>query len=251
MRILRLLAVLLIAPSLHAADWNAAVLAAVRSMPTGGGYSVTSETSARLRAATGVGADNLRISPAIARPSYCSGATYLVLLKALAGAQATGALQLDPATLQALAPAMQRDGQGAWGRWNANGPGTARLFHELGVGRNFTSWEAARPGDFLKIFWRDAVGSDERGHSVIFLGVENRDGVESVRFWSSNKPDGYGEKVVPKAKIARALFSRLEQPERFAGIARVPAVDPYLASLLERRSSFAEACAKSGVAVPR
>jgi hypothetical protein len=29
----------------------------------------------------------------------------------------------------------QRDGAGIWGRWNANGPGTARLFYELGLGQ--------------------------------------------------------------------------------------------------------------------
>jgi hypothetical protein len=31
----------------------------------------------------------------------------------------------------------QRDGEGIWGRWNANGPGTARLFHEMNLGENF------------------------------------------------------------------------------------------------------------------
>lgn len=247
MRILPLFALLIFAPAVFAADWNAAVLAAVRAMPAGGGYAVTTEAGARLREAANVETDSLRVRPAVARPSYCSGATYLVLLKVVEGAQAAGSLRLDPAALRALAPATQRDGQGLWGRWNANGPGTARLFHELGLGRNFTSWEEARPGDFLKIFWRDAVGSDERGHSVIFLGLEDRAGVACVRFWSSNQPGGYGEKSVPKSKIARALFSRLEQPERLSAHDRLPPVDAYLASLLERRSSFAEACAKSGV----
>jgi len=141
----------------------------------------------------------------------------------------------------------QKDGAGVWGRWNANGPGTARLFYELNVGRNFTSWNDARPGDFLKIFWRDAVGSNEHGHSVIFLGTEMKGGMEFVRFWSSNQPGGFGEKSVAKSKIARALFSRLERPERFEGLASLPSIDPYLASLLARESSFAEACRLSGV----
>jgi hypothetical protein len=238
-----LVALLLLAGVARAADWNAAVLAAVREMPVGGGYSATSEASARLRNAADLRGDALVVRPSVARPSYCSGATFLVLLKVVAQAQASGALTLDPA---ALLPAMQRDGEGVWGRWNANGPGTARLFHELGLGENFTSWDAARPGDFLKIFWRDAVGANERGHSVVYLGTVTRDGVECVRFWSSNKPGGYGEKIVPKAKIARALFSRLEHPERFALAASLPRTDTYLASLLERDSSFAEACRLSG-----
>jgi hypothetical protein len=64
----------------------------------------------------------------------------------------------------------QGDGVGIWGRWNANGPGTARLFEELHLGKNFTSFEEARPGDFMKIFWNDNIGGTESGHSVIYLG---------------------------------------------------------------------------------
>ncbi len=244
MRILLLLTLLVFARGAAAADWNAAVLSAVRAMPSGGGFSATSEASARLRAAAEVEGGGLRVRPALAPPSYCSAATYLVLLKVVERARSSGALQFD---MQPLAPTLQRDGEGVWGRWNANGPGTARLFYELGAGRNFTSWDEARPGDFLKIFWRDAVGSNEFGHSVIYLGMETRDGVEFVHYWSSNKPDGFGEKSVPKSKIARALFSRLERPERLAAASSLPHVDAYLASLLERKSSFAEACKLSGV----
>ena len=34
----------------------------------------------------------------------------------------------------------------------------------------------------MKIFWTDAVGKKENGHSVVFLGIETVDGVEMVRF---------------------------------------------------------------------
>jgi len=141
----------------------------------------------------------------------------------------------------------QPDGRGVWGRWNANGPGTARLFHELGLGRNFDDFDEARPGDFMKIFWTREVGSHEWGHSVIYLGRETRGGVERVRFWSSNQPDGYGVKSVPRSKIAYALFSRLEHPDRVAGSTALPLVDPYLASLLKVRSSQAEARRQAGL----
>ncbi len=244
MRIAPFLLTLLFAHVAVAADWNAAVLEAVQSMPKGGGFSATSEASARLRDAAQADGAELRVRPALAPPSYCSAATYLVLLKVLERAQAAGTLQLDG---KVLAPSMQRDGEGVWGRWNANGPGTARLFYELGIGKNFTDWNEAKPGDFLKIFWRDAVGSNEFGHLVVYLGTESRDGVEYVRFWSSNKPEGFSEKSVPKSKIARALFSRLEHPDRLASASSLPKVDTYLASLLERKSSFAEACKLSGV----
>jgi len=243
MRILAFLTMLLLVRASVAADWNAAVLQAVREMPRGGGFAADSAASERLRESAAVADGALRVRAALAPPSYCSAATYLVLLKVVQKAQAEGVLQFDAGP---LAPAMQRDGEGVWGRWNANGPGAARLFYELGVGRNFTSWQEARPGDFLKIFWRDAVGSNEFGHLVVYLGMETRDGVEFVRYWSSNKPDGFGEKSVEKTKIARAIFSRLERPERLAAASGLPKVDRYLASLLGRKSSFAEACRLSG-----
>ncbi|MFZ4683831.1 MAG: hypothetical protein ACOYMS_15105, partial [Terrimicrobiaceae bacterium] len=65
-------------------------------------------------------------------------------------------------------------------------------------------------------------------------------------FWSSNQPDGFGEKSVPREKIARAIFSRLEHPEKITSWKKLPQRDAYLASLLKTESSFAEAKEKSG-----
>jgi hypothetical protein len=156
-------------------------------------------------------------------------------------------LQLDFATLNQLVIRDQHDGEGVWGRWNANGPGTARLFYELGLGRNFTDFAQARPGDFMKIFWNKNVGRRESGHSVIFLGLIAHPDGEYVRFWSSNLPGGYGEKEVPRAKVAAAIFSRLMNPENLSRIHGVPATDAYLASLLRKKSSLAEATKKCGI----
>jgi hypothetical protein len=216
-------------------------------MPAGGGYAATTRAHEALSAAVLFDADGLHIRATAAMPSYCSGATYLVFLKTLGELQRQGVIRLDRAGWSALLPGKAADGQGVWGRWNANGPGTPRLFHELGLGRNFTEFTEAKPGDFLKIFWTDEVGKSERGHSVIFLGLETKDGIERVRFWSSNKPDGYGEKSVPRQKIARAIFSRIESPERIGAIAALPERDSYLAGLLTRRSSFAEALRMCGI----
>jgi hypothetical protein len=231
---------------LRAADFNDLVLQQVRSMPQGGGYATTTSAHTALRSAARIDSGAVRLQPAKAMPSYCSGATYLVFLKTLGAAQRGGKAPLTPETWELLLPEPMADGQGIWGRWNANGPGTARLFHEAGLGRNFTEFSEAKPGDFMKIFWTDAVGSNERGHSVVYLGTEMVDGVENVRFWSSNKPGGYGEKSVARSKIARALFSRLEHPERLATVI-LPKNDAYLASLLSRKSSFREAMEMSGV----
>src|SRR5204863_8378 len=84
---------------------------------------------------------------------------------------ARGDLHLDYATLEKLIIRDQRDGEGIWGRWNANGPGTARLFHELQLGSNFDNFDQAKPGDCMKIFWSRQVGKSEHAHSTIFVGI--------------------------------------------------------------------------------
>lgn len=235
------------------AGFNDVILEQIGEMPKGGGYATDLGAHTRLASTVKVG-DKVVISPEKAAPAYCSGATYLVFLKTLAALQESGALSLDRATWDALVPRLRPDGkdtlpdgEGIWGRWNANGPGTARLFFEMKLGSNFTDYAAARPGDFMKIFWTDAVGRKETGHSVVFLGLEEVDGVENVRYWSGNQGAGFGTKSVPRAKIARAIFSRLEHPEKISGWRKLPPRDAYLASLLQTESSFAEAMEKSGI----
>jgi hypothetical protein len=234
----------------NAADFNSVVLEQIGTMPDGGGYATTREAHAALNSSVLVAGGMVGILPAKACPSYCSGATYLVFLKTLHAAEKKGLVTPLGNTWTSLVPKSSPDGVGVWGRWNANGPGASRLFHELSLGRNFTSYAEARPGDFMKIFWTNAVGKNERGHLVVFLGEEEKDGVPHVRFWSSNKPNGYGEKSVPKSKIARAIFSRLEKPANIQKLPSIPKKDAYLAGLLEHESSFSEALQKSGVAEP-
>ena len=236
--------------TLHAADFNAIVLEQIRKMPEGGGYATTREAHQALNSAVALSPLGLRVESSKAQPSYCSGATYLLFLKTLAAAEKQGLCPPATSSSESLLPKAMPDGVGIWGRWNANGPGTARLFHELGLGKNFTSWGQARPGDFMKIFWSSDVGKKERGHSVVFLGIEMKDGVEHVRFWSSNKPGGYGEKSVPKSKVAAAIFSRLENPSNIQRVATMPKKDAYLASLLTHESSFGEALQKTGATAP-
>ncbi len=226
---------------------NNTILDQIREMPTGGRYSATRVATIRLQSAAHFESGKFFILPSAASPSYCSGATYLVFMKALEAARANGSLHLDFATLEQLIIRNQRDGEGVWGRWNANGPGTARLFYELKLGKNSDDFAEARPGDFMKIFWSSEVGKYEHGHSVIFLGMEKKFGLDYVRFWSSNIPLGYGIKSVPRSKIIHAIFSRLETPANLTHINDVPTTDTYLASLLTRRSSFAEARAKCGM----
>jgi hypothetical protein len=226
---------------------NALILETIRGMPREGGYSVSSAVMPPLRAAFTLGPGGLAIDASQAVPSYCSSATYLVFASVCSQLARNGEIALDPASAAALLVTNQRDGEGVWGRWNANGPGTARFFRELGLGRNFTDWNQARAGDFMKIFWTNEIGQRERGHSVIYLGTERADGVEYVRFWSSNKPLGYGAKRVTRGSIAFAVFSRLEHPENLSRLSRLPARDAYLASMLTVRSNPAEVRARCGI----
>ena len=225
------------------ADANETVVALLESMPSGGGYLATNAGTHDLQSAVQVRAGRLDVNPSAARSTYCSGATYLVFVRAIQSSLSRNALEGPVA--EALAVRSQPDGVGIWGRWNANGPGTACLFRELGLGHNFTSFDAARRGDFMKIFWSDAVGRRERGHSVIYLGRFQQNGVEMIRFWSSNKPLGYGVKTVPRAKIVCAIFSRLEAPANIQRATLLPSRNSYLASLLTNESSIAEALKQS------
>jgi hypothetical protein len=230
-----------------AAGLNGLILDQMRKMPSGGKYSVSHLAKIKLESAAHFESGKFFVIPTAPYPSFCSGATYIVFIKTIEALRDSGQLKLDFATLNQLMIRDQQDGEGIWGRWNANGPGTARLFHELGLGRNFTDFAQAQPGDFMKIFWNKNVGRSESGHSVIFLGTTNHPDGEYVRFWSSNIPGGYGEKEVPRSKIAYAIFSRLETPANLTRIQGVPAVDAYLASLLRKKSNFAEARQKCGI----
>lgn len=227
--------------------FNDLILEQVRQMPQGGRYSASRVATIRLQSAAHFESGKFFILPDAASPSYCSGATYLVFMKTIEALRARGVLRLDYATLESLMIRGQRDGEGIWGRWNANGPGTARLFHEMDLGQNFDDFAEAQPGDFMKIFWSPEVGRAEHGHSVIYLGMEKKLGIDHVRFWSSNIPTGYGEKSVPRSKIIHAIFSRLDAPENLSRVSEVPAIDRYLASLVNTRSSYEETKSKCGM----
>lgn len=228
-------------------DINAMIVRHVRNMPSGGKYAANQVALVQLESSSDFVKGKFFRIPRTPYPSFCSGATYLILVRTLEELRRRGVLKLNADTLNSLVIRRQRDGQSIWGRWNANGPGTARLFRELRLGKNFTDYLEARPGDFLKIFWTDEIGKYERGHSVIFMGLEEKEGVEHVKFWSSNTPDGYGMKSVPKSEICRAVFSRLEHPENLNRSSKIPDVDPYLASLLTVRSSADEMRKKCGL----
>ena len=219
-------------PAGEVSDFNKKILESIRAMPSGGGYDGSDETKNLLHSACSMRHGEILVNANLAKPSFCSGATYLVLLKAL-----------GHGTQELLPEIDQKDGHGIFGRWNANGPGAAKLVANLDAGENFTSWEDARPGDILKIWWTDQIGGRENGHLVIYLGHD----VESVRFWSSNQPNGYGIKSVSRSKCRRVLFTRITKPGNFSNSKKLLEVDPWLASMLGKDHSRAEVVKKCRV----
>ncbi len=213
-------------------DFSASILNAIRTMPTGGGYDGSDKTKNLLAKASNRSGNKFDISPQLAKPSFCSGATYLALLKALNSGPAALLPKID-----------QKDGHGVFGRWNANGPGAAKLVNDLNAGRNFTDWDAARPGDILKIWWTNEIGKFERGHLVYYLNHNET----KLTFWSSNQPNGYGKKTIDRSKCHRVLFTRITNPQRFQNASKLPQVDPWLADMLTKRFTWAEVVQKCNV----
>ena len=219
---------------------NDRILAAIEKMPIGGGYAVTSSASKALGSAIGLDeSGNLSIKAAMAKPSFCSGAVYLVMLIALKP-EIDGIK--DPEVRRTLIRTLdvtgQPDGKGIWGRWNSNGPCMAVTFAESGLGRSFWGYKSAAPGDFLKLWWTEAIGRDESGHSVVFLGFKKAEnGEDGIEIWSANKPEGYGKKVIPLSKIKHAQVSRFEHPNKVVGLLRLSEKNDYLASMLKRTTT--------------
>ena len=209
------LALVCLANTAGAADkvnkgWQRAMLAAIDSFPERGGYYTGSKPNELFAKTTWRGLHDAyqmtarderpHFEPQLAQPSFCSSATYGVLIKALLiwdtkhkikreawvnmKPRVGFADEFNPDGLG------QDDGVGFWGRANANGPGLGVLVHELGAGYSFTAyrgaksernretpderymtddewcalevWNRAVPGDMMKIFWNrnESRGSD-------------------------------------------------------------------------------------------
>lgn len=199
-------------------------------MPDGGGYEASQKAVDRLAASVTLEDGVIRQDLKAAKASFCSGATYLVLLRVIEQHRQARALALSDKSLSRYADLGVKDGEEVFGRWNANGPGTAKLFTDLKCGINFTSYAHARPGDFMKMWWTEAIGGKERGHLVIYLGTAD----DQVHFWSSNQPNGYGRKSVAKSKIKHVIFSRLTRIDRLNNAAKLSPSDQFLADMLRK-----------------
>lgn len=237
----------------QAVSFSTFVLKACKEMPVGGGYKANSDTIRNLSSKAvywDEQAQRLHVELPAAQPSFCSAACYVALLRAFELWQQHIRRHLPPQAWQALDIAEQKDGIGIWGRANANGPGFAKLIHDLQAGRNFEDVRLARPGDFLKFFWTEEIGCKERGHMVVFLGTETKDGQLHIRYWSSNTPDGYGVKSTPMVNMHHLIFTRITRPEMFARAAQLPETDNWLADMQQRPFTYDEIRTACGI-IPR
>lgn len=221
-------------------DYNAKILDIIRTLPTGGGYSLGSAfVSPKLQPHNiGGGKWELRVYDGF--PSHCTGATYALFAHLTALLHNGGKITLTPEQMRTLdakweAPDGSRlvDGQDPWWIFNSNGAGVAALLKHTGTGMSFRDDKLAyaRPGDFLKLFWNGSVGKSEQGHQVVYLGQRKMDGRDMICFWGSQKQrkkkrgrtqplyyparaggkvhDGYGEVCRPRSDIKAMIFSRI------------------------------------------
>ncbi len=223
-------------------DYNAMILDIIKSLPTGGGYSLSART-VQLPTVTAhnIGGGRWEMRSYDGFPSYCSSATYAVFAHLATELHNSGRITLRPDQMHSLKVLKRNpdgtaraDGQGPFAIFNSNGAGVAAFLKHTGTGFSFRddALAHARPGDFLKLFWNKKVGATERGHQAIFTGRRVVDGRDMVCFWSSQKQrkkkragkreplyfpasaggvvqNGYGEVCRPRTDIKAMVFSRL------------------------------------------
>lgn len=157
--------------------------------------------------------------PLLAPPrntSYCSGATYAAFIEQLNLVLPQAGQKLTPERLEALR--MQEPDGGRredtikfWGKWNDDGFGNHYALVQYSQMGSEIKPRNARPGDFMNISWKQGLG-----HSVIFLGYyRDENGTKHVVYWSSQRrTNGFGDEVVPLARIKDVKVVRLTAPQR-------------------------------------
>ena len=107
-------------------------------MPRGGRYSTSHFATIKLQPVAHFESGKFLVIPTAPYPCFCSGATYLVLVKILETLRERGELQLDFATLNQLVIRDQHDGEGIWGAGMQMAQGQRDCFTNL-------RWAATSP----------------------------------------------------------------------------------------------------------
>ena len=222
-------------------DYNRMILDIIRDLPDGGGYSLGSDLELPTITAHNIGGGHWQMRVYDGHPSHCTSATYTVFAHLAARLQDAGRIELTSEQILSLVAMRslpdgrsRSDGQGPFWIFNSNGAGVAALLKHTGTGFSFRDDKLlyARPGDFLKLFWNENVGSSESGHQVIYTGNRKLEGRDMVCFWSSQRQrkkkrngrteplyfpasatgkvhNGYGQVCRPREDIKAMIFSRL------------------------------------------
>lgn len=234
-------------PLCRGVDYNAMILDIIRGIPTGGGYSLRAVELPTITSHN-IGGGHWEMRVYDGRPSHCTGATYAVYAHLVALLNNSGAIHLSPDQLRSLAVlrtmpngTAREDGEGPFAIFNSNGAGAAALLKHTGTGFSFRDDKLiyARPGDFVKLFWNENVGSNERGHQAIYTGQRQVGERDMVCFWSSQRQtrkrrgghteplyfpasatgkvkNGYGQVCRPRSDIKAMVFSRVTCMEHLA-----------------------------------
>lgn len=218
--------------------WQHTVVAAVDSFPQKGGYYTGRKVTADFPKSAWRGLnESFQMQPSDMKPhidteravpSFCSMATYVALLKALTiwdvnykiCREAWFNLKPYCGVVDMMNPKgyNQEDGEGCWGRANANAAGIAVMVNELKAGFSFAAyrgaknpknketpkerymsddewraddvWQYAQKGDFMKIFWNRNETSDSDSGAIIGVNGNKDDDQEhghSVIFMGYNE----------------------------------------------------------------
>lgn len=189
--------------------WQRTVIAAIDKFPHRGGYYTGGRPNDTFLKTTWRGLHDAyrmqpddarpRFDPMQAQPSFCSSATYAVLIQALLDYDKNGAI--SPQAWRNMKPYVgikdalnpdglaQDDGVGFWGRCNANGPSLGVLVHELDAGFSITAFRGAK-NDTVKEAPTERYLTDEewRAHPIWRLAVR---GDLMKIFWNRNESRGH------------------------------------------------------------
>jgi hypothetical protein len=230
-------------------DYSAMILEIIRSLPTGGGYSLNADrVQLPTVTAQNIGGGHWEMKVYDGHPSHCTSAAYAVYARLAAVLHNGGKISLSADQIHSLEVIKRMpdgtslvDGQGAYGIFNANGAGVAAFLQHTGTGMSFRDDKLAyaRPGDFLKLFWNENVGASESGHQTIYTGRRVTAGRDMICFWGSQRQnrkkraggtealyfpaeagrevqDGYGEVCRPRSDVKAMVFSRVTCMEHLA-----------------------------------
>ena len=147
--------------------------------------------------------------------SYCSGVTYSAFIEQLNLIFSKKGKKLSYERYEAIR--MQEENGGRredtikfWGKWNDDGFGSHYALVQYAKMGEEIKPQQARPGDFINISW--AKGG---GHSVVFLGwYQDENGGKHMVYWASQtRTNGFGDELIPLARIQEIKAVRLTRPE--------------------------------------